>query len=171
MRGRDTAWNVLPAAVKSRDAGAGEVKKCALAKDRLVTLDLILIERVVPMAEHIRVFAGAVITLPSGQRKVPAIAPRGRDLRLRRELDRQLLAFVSRSALQFAVLTVAGGERGFLGGSFCGKRRRDRFAGQRKFQDQNLRRSQSHSGADELPVAVEHRTDLVIAGSEAADTE
>src|SRR4051812_45764908 len=169
MRGGDTAWNVLPAAVKSRDAGAGEVKKCALAKDRLVALDLVLIERVVPMPKHIRIFAGALITLPAGQGQVPAIPPRGRDLRLRRELDRQLLAFVSRSALQFAVLTFAGGWRGFLSGSFCGKRRRGRFAGQRKFQDQNLRRFQAHAGTDELPITIEHRTDLVIAGSEAAD--
>src|SRR3954469_8622506 len=126
MRGRDTAWNVLPAAVKGRDAGAGEVKKCALAKDRLIAFDLVLIERVVPMSKHIGIFAGAVITLPPGQRQVPAIAPRGRDLRLRGELYRRLLVFVSRSALQFAVLTFAGGWRGFLGGSFCGKRRRDR---------------------------------------------
>src|SRR5438552_1800279 len=118
MSGGDTAWDVLAAAIEGRDAGASEVKKCALAKNRFVALDLVLVEGIVPMPQHRGVLSGTIIALPSWQRQVPAVGPRRGDLRLRGKLDRRLLAFLGRPALQFAVLTFGGGWRGFLRGSF-----------------------------------------------------
>src|SRR5690242_15143572 len=92
--------------VEGRDAGSGEVEEGPLTEDRLVTLDLVQVERVVPMAEHIRILTGTAVTLPTLQRQVPAIGSGSRNLGFREQFHRLLLrGFHIRPALDLTIFT------------------------------------------------------------------